>query len=91
VALVRTDISEKSLASVFRVVRISKMGTTLDMIVTAYVIPSSLILFTLVMETICSTETSVLSTATRRYIQKTAVFKAVLGNVAVGCDKCRIN
>jgi hypothetical protein len=42
-------------------------------LVTANVVPSSLILFTLMMEATHSSETSVLTRATRRHIQKDGV------------------
>jgi hypothetical protein len=45
--LVRTDVSEECVASIFREERISKLGTVLAMLVT---VPNSLILATLKME-----------------------------------------
>jgi ribosomal protein L25 (general stress protein Ctc) len=59
VALVRTDVSEELSASFIRVTRID------DLVVTASVVPSSPILVTLMKET-RSSETSVLTRATRR-------------------------
>jgi hypothetical protein len=50
VDLVRTDVPEEYIASII---------TVLQLLVTANVVPSSLILFTLMMETIRSSETSV--------------------------------
>jgi hypothetical protein len=63
VALVRTDVSEVLSASFTRVTRIGELGTTL---VTASVVPSSLILDTLMKEELSSSEPSVLTRATRR-------------------------
>jgi hypothetical protein len=82
VALVRTDVSEEPSASIIRVTRFSELGTTLAvtsnrhtflrsvrrLLVTANVVPSSPILVTLMMEALDSTDTSVLTTATRRNI-----------------------
>jgi hypothetical protein len=58
VALVRTDVSEELSASIIRVTRIGELSTTLAipshsvrrLLVTANVVPSSLILVTLIME-----------------------------------------
>jgi hypothetical protein len=61
VALVRTDILEELSASIIRVSRISELG--------ALAITSSLILVTLMMEALSSSEMSVLTKATRRNIQ----------------------
>jgi hypothetical protein len=47
VALVRTDVSEEHSASIIRVTRIRELGT---LVVTANIVPSSLILVTLMME-----------------------------------------
>jgi hypothetical protein len=74
VALVRTSVSEECSASIIRVTRISKLGTMLAVtkmrqsLVTANIVPRSLILVTLVMEAIHSSETSVLTRATWRNI-----------------------
>jgi hypothetical protein len=79
VVLVRTDVSEECIASISRVKRISELGTTLaitsnflhsvlQLLVIANVFRSSLILFTLMMEAIRSSETVILSRATRHYI-----------------------
>jgi hypothetical protein len=65
VALVRTDISEELCASFMMVTRIVELGTTL---VTTSVVPSSLIFVTVMMEALSSSETSVLTRATRRNI-----------------------
>jgi hypothetical protein len=83
VSLVRTDISEEPSASI-RVTRIGELGTTLAatsnrrtlrrntsvrwLLVAASVVPSSLILVTLMKEALGSSKTSVLTRATRRNI-----------------------
>jgi hypothetical protein len=63
VALVRTDVSEELSASFITVTRIAELGT---MIVRASVVPSSPILVTVMKEALRSSETSVLTRATRR-------------------------
>jgi hypothetical protein len=64
VVLVKTDVSEESVASIIRVTRLGELGTTLA-VVTVKVVSSSLSLVTRMMEAIRSSETSVLTTATR--------------------------
>jgi hypothetical protein len=69
----KTDISEKLLPSVFMVHMISELGTLAvtsnwSTPVTAIVVPSSLIPFTLMMEAIRPSDLSVLTRATRRNI-----------------------
>jgi hypothetical protein len=77
VALVRTDVSEEPGASFIRVTKIGELGTTpavtsnrttllRRLLVTANVVPSSLILVTLMKEALSSSEMSVLTRATRR-------------------------
>jgi hypothetical protein len=75
VALVITDVSEEPSASFFRVTRIGELGTTLAVTsnrrtlrrnTTASFVPSSPILVTLVKEELNSSETSVITRATRR-------------------------
>jgi hypothetical protein len=75
VALVRTDVSEERIASIITVTilvvtsnRIVFLRSMLRLLVTANVVPSSPILVTLMMEAIRSSETSVLTRATRRKI-----------------------
>jgi hypothetical protein len=79
-----TDVSEESIASTITVKRIIELGTTLaatakkhylyekgsrpQLLGTANIVPSSLSLFTLMMEKICFSETSILTRATRRHI-----------------------
>jgi hypothetical protein len=63
VALVRTDVSEDYIASIIRVTRIVERGTRL--LVAANVVLNSPILVTLMMESTRSSETLVLTRATR--------------------------
>jgi hypothetical protein len=80
VALVRTDVSEELRASIIKVTRIGEVGSTLAelprtvrrLLVTAKVVLSSPILVTLMMEALNSSETSVLTRATRRSISEDA-------------------
>jgi hypothetical protein len=69
VALVRTDVSEELGASIIRVTRIGELGTLAitsnrRTLVTAHIVPSSLILVPLIIEAPSSSETSVLTSAT---------------------------
>jgi hypothetical protein len=64
-ALVRTDVSEELSAYFIRVTRIGELGTRL---LTISVVPSSSILVTLMKEVLSSSETSILTRATRRNI-----------------------
>jgi hypothetical protein len=83
VALVRSDVCEELSASFIRVTRIGELGTTLAatsnrrlvfllsvrrFLVTASVVPTSPILVTLMTEVLNSSETPVLTIATRRNI-----------------------
>jgi hypothetical protein len=84
VALVRTGVSEELSASIIRATRIDELGTTLAvflrsmrrLLVMANVVPSSPILVTLMMEGLSTSETSVLTRATRRNITENGILHA---------------
>jgi hypothetical protein len=68
VALVRRNVSEEPSASFIRVTSLGELG---KMLVTARVVPSSPIRFTLMKEALGSSETFVLTRTTWRNIQNT--------------------
>jgi hypothetical protein len=75
VALVKTDVSDELSASIIRV--------TSRLLVTANIVPSSPIIVSLMMETLSSSETSVLTRATWRNIQEDDILHSHL------CEKLK--
>jgi hypothetical protein len=65
VALVRTDVSEELSSSIIRVTRIGELGTTLVVTSNRRTLRRNTILVALMMKTLRSSETSVLTRATR--------------------------
>jgi hypothetical protein len=72
VALVRTDVSEELSASIIRVTRIGELGTKLA-VTSNRLVALFLVLVTLMMEALSSSETFVLTRATRRNISGDAI------------------
>jgi hypothetical protein len=66
--LIGNYVSKERIASIIKVKRISTLQSVLQLIGIGIVIPSSLILFTLMKEALSSSETSGLTTTTRRHI-----------------------
>jgi hypothetical protein len=58
-AFKRTDVSEERIASIIKVTRIVLLRSVLRLLIAVNVVSSSLILVTLMMETICCSEISV--------------------------------
>jgi hypothetical protein len=85
VILVRTNVSEELTSSFISLTRREEifLRSVIRLIVTASVVPSSLILITLMKEAISSSETSVLTRAKRRKITGDAVLcrEAVQANL----------
>jgi hypothetical protein len=76
--LLTTDVSKERIASIIRVTRIGELGKSplrrvLRLLVTTNLVPISPIPGTLMMEAIRYSETSVLTTATRRNIPKDGI------------------
>jgi hypothetical protein len=73
VALVRIEVSEQFIASVIRMTRRIFFRSVLQLRFTAKFVPSWLIIFTLIMEAICPSETPVLTGAARRHIPESDI------------------
>jgi hypothetical protein len=76
-ALARTNVLKEGISSIIMAKRISGLGSTLPVTSNSAgnVIPSSLILFTLLMEALRYSETSVLTRATRGHIAEGGILQ----------------
>jgi hypothetical protein len=86
VALVRTGVSLERNVSIIRETRIGELESLRLLLVTANVAPSSPILVTLMMEALCSSETSVLTRAIWRNTPENGILYNTLFGMDAGLD-----